>query len=404
MKKKLAALILTLTFIFQMSFISLSSESDFKNDNSNSFVSATTEFISEFRLNKVDVSKLTKDELMSIMLQAKAYNFTDNQVRSLINSHFSDDRNKAGYAGVLSEDGKYYIYENGLTLPNRRIHTNNILLSDDPNDGMTCIYNSTEGYYECTKPSDQTGVYWAVKSNEGYTEATAFITLPDIQDIHSQDRPYMFLAANSSPQGNSLTFIGDYGVVYHPSGDEGAGWYTFINASQWNDHLYGENQGGYEKIIDEVFDRIPSNVTNLYLHIKVENGESTDKVIYTCRNADDFEQKFVNAREVVFNGNPVQPNATNLNLYHQTTLAQHSPAFINGVLNTNTGTKVYDAKFEDAFLYVTSNGTFFEWTESVTKKAYIQAPYSYMLSAVEPFITSKWNFDTVDIEFDIPLQ
>lgn len=404
MKKKFILITLILTFVIQNSFISLSSESASTSDYSNSFATATAEFISKFKLDKEHVSKLTKNELTSIMLQAKAYNFTDNQIHSLIDSHFNEDRNSTGYKGVLSEDGSYYIYENGLTLPNRNIQTNNILLSDDPNDSMTCIYNSTTGYYECTDPTDQSGVYWAVKSNEGFTEATAFITLPQIQSIAYYDRAYMFFAANSTPQGASLTFIGDYGVVYDPAGNDGAGWYPFINTSQWNDHFHGVNQGDYEEVLNESFDRLPSNVTNLYLHIKIENGESIDKVIYTCRNADNFDQTFVNAREVIFNGNPVQPNATNLNLYHQTTLAQHPPAFINGTLNTNTSTKITGAKFENAYLYVNANNTFFEWTESVTKKAYKQAPYTYMLPAVSPEILSKWNYDIVNIEFNIPLQ
>ncbi len=397
MKKKIVTLI-TIVLMIQTAFVPVYSSGQQFESATNKKQALRTAFIEKFSPLKNDILKLEEDDLDSIILQTKAYNFSEEQVRALVNTALSDFENPVGYEGVLSEDGEYYVYENGVTLPNRMkgitSQISNGARSDDPGDDVTSVYNSATGYYDCERLIDKSGVYWAVKSNEGYTEATAFADLPYLEDVADGDRPYMFLAANSFEQGTSLTFIGDYGVVYDPQGEEGAGWYTFVNAHQWNDEIEG-----YDEIDNKVYTKLPAGVTRVYLQIKVVNGESTDIVYFTCKNGNNFNQVWLDNLPVVFNGNPVQPNATNLNLYHETTLAQHSFENVNGNVNVNSGTKMTDAVFSQAYLYVWEQGTYFEWDEDVTKKAYRQAPLAYMVNKVHPTILSKWDHDSVDILF-----
>lgn len=384
--KKLIAIITVLTLI-SCALIGVNAKDE----------SLKTEFIEEFNMLNKDIQKLDEDELMSIILQTRANNFSEEQVEALIKSSLSEKHNQEGYEGILSDDGEYYIYGNGVKLPVQyKIHESGIATNRSVEDDENNEFNSTYGYYECTKPSDKTGVYWAVQSNEGYNEATAFVELPTLKNVATRDRAYMFLAANSFAQGNSLAFVGDYGVVYDPQGSQGAGWYPFINASQWSDIEHG-----YRSIKNMVYDKIPSNVTKVYLHIRVDNKASTDTVYFSCKNGDNFNQVYLEGEAVAFSGNPVQANATNLNLYHETTLAQHSDANVNGNVNTNSGTKILGATFKDAYLYVTTQGTYFKWKENVTKKAYKQAPKKYMLDTVLPTIISKWDSDSVDIIFNV---
>lgn len=397
MRKKIMVFAMIM-LLLQSAFVQAYSSEQFSNATTNKKQVLKEEFIEKFSPLKKDILKLDEDKLNSIILQTKAYDFSEEQVRALVNTALSDFENPAGYKGVLSEDGEYYVYENGVTLPNRRKETigqkAEVSRSDDPNDGVTSVYNSTTGYYDCVKADDKTGVYWAVKSNEGYTEATAFVDLPQLPYVAQRDRPYLFLAANSFAQGNSLTFIGDYGVVYDPQGAQGAGWYPFVNASQWSD-----TQRKYVSKLNTVYDKLPSSVTRVYLQIRIVNGTTTDTVYFTCKNGNNFNQIWVEELPVVFDGNPVQPNATNLNLYHETTLAQHSNANVNGNVNTNSGTRMIGGVFSQAYLYVWEEGTYFEWDETVTKKAYRQAPVANMVNKVHPTIISKWDHDSVDILF-----
>lgn len=384
--------------VLQFAFVHVYSSEQFHNTLTNKEQVLKEEFIEEFSTIKKELLKLDEEELSSIILQTKAYNFSEEQVRALVNTALSDFENPAGYKGTLSDNGEYYVYENGVTLPvriNRIAEQNNdATRSGSKERTVVNSYNPATGYYDIEKTNDKTGVYWAVESNEGYTEATAFVDLPTLYNVAIKDRPYMFLAANSFEQGNSLTFIGDYGIVYNPEGGSGAGWYVFVNAHQWDDNL-----GGYKVINNTIYNKLPLNVTKVYLHIKIVNGESTDTVYFTCKNGNNFNQVWLDGLPISFQGNPVQPNATNLNIYHETTLAQHVDGYVNGNVNVNSGTRMVDATFSQAYLYKWEKGEYYLWNESVTKKAYRQAPVMNWNGKIHPTIISKWYHDSIDILF-----
>lgn len=386
--KKLSVLLLVCLLLLG-SVVSVNSEGEI---TSWKLSAAEEAFIEKYNIDKSELSALNKDDLASIIRQATAYDFTETQVSALIEAKKTAGINSSGYEGVLSEDGSYYTYGNGYVLPKREISVINGSRART-SDTETWMWNGE--YYDCIKPDDKTGVYWAVKSNSGYAEATAFVKLPSVSNVHAQDRPYMFLAANSSEEGNSLTFAGDYGVVYMP----GEGWSPFINASQWSD-----TTRKYEEVLNRVFDPIPSDVTDVYLHIELQNGATTDKILFSCMNGKDFSEIYLNEQAIVFDGNPVQANESNLNLYHETTMAQHEEGYVNGNVNTNSGTRMIGAEFYDAYLYKPTQGQFFLWDETVTEKAYRQAPVSYMLNTVYPTPISKWHNDTVNIIFNVPVN
>lgn len=388
-------------FIPTLSFATTDANIGSIHDEEIGLSTAETEFLLENEIPVYQIENIEKDSVKRIMRQAEAYDFSSEQIQALVSLELSEPDDAAGMEGTLSEDGMYFTYPDGTMLPNLHSHIKTELTNDNITDGSLSTMSLTGKYSDVINSEDQSGVYWAVKSEPTYTEATAFIELPEvvIDKENDKDRPYMFLAANSFAQGNSLTFIGDYGVVYM---SEHNAWVPFINASQWYDPV-GNTEGGYSVVENATYPEkaIPADVKKLYLHIRVTNGTSQDTVTFTCLNGDDFSKVYMNSVSVQFDGNPVQPGATNLNLYHETTMAQLY-ASITNPLNSNTGTYFTNAKFSQAYLYNDTTTTL--WNTNVTSAAYRQAPSEDQLDAVtvNSYAGTKWYADDVSIRFNIP--
>ena len=332
------------------------------------------------------LDQLDLDILESTMRQAEANNFTNEQIQQYIDGQISIANTITPHSntenGVISEDGSTITTSYG-TVSNLLSRYTEQLTDENAENGITtAAYSSSPT--TVVNSSDQTGVYWAVKSGTGYTEATSFITLPTISNYNSIDRPYLFLAANSTASGTCLTFIGDYGVVYN-----GGSWYPFVNASQWSDSL-----GAYQSIAS-YWPSTKITTTSLYLHIKITNGSSTDTVYFEILDGNNFSN-VIYSTTISFTGNPVNASASNLNLYHETTLAQvHSTGTS---LNTSTGTLMTNAKFTNAYLY--NSSTTSQWGTNQTSSAYRQAPTTTKLNCVTLNSYSMWHTDDVSIRFN----
>lgn len=193
-------------------------------------------FVYQYLLDKgVSADKLDKlplDTLDSTFRQAEANNFTDLQVQQYIDGQISILESPQVYSGqdeaILSEDGSTIITSYG-EVPNLAKRYHGKYTGENVSEEIT-ERTFTNNAATMVDSGDQSGVFWKVQSAGGYTSATAFATLPLVSNCNSIDRPYMFLAANSTESGACLTFVGDYGVVY----SNGA-WHPFINANQWSD-------------------------------------------------------------------------------------------------------------------------------------------------------------------------
>lgn len=195
----------------------------------------------------------------------------------------------------------------------------------------------------------------------------------------------MFLAANSTESGACLTFVGDYGVVYN----NGA-WHPFINANQWDDTLHA-----YKQVCgDWPSTKLTTNY--IYLHLRVVNETATDRVYFEILDGNDFS-KVIYSNAIAFPKNPVNASASNLNLYHETTLAQVHEK--NVPLNTNTGTWMQNAKLSNAYLYNSSVTT--QWGTTQTDWVGKQAPTNNKLKCVSVNDYAKWYYDNISIRFNV---
>ena len=64
------------------------------------------------------------------------------------------------------------------------------------------------------KATDNTGVYYCVRSTPGHNQMTSYAQLPSLSTVNTSDRPYqMFTFATN----NVYSAYGDIGLVYFPS-------------------------------------------------------------------------------------------------------------------------------------------------------------------------------------------
>ena len=342
-------------------------------------------FLLENGVNDQEIRQLDVDTVQSLNRQAEANQFTSDQIQAYVSGQLNYVEPRA-LEGVLSKDGTYYTYADGTTLPNLQSRYN--LIPGEQLSESVSTRSFTGSPQDVIDGHDQSGVYWVVKSETGYNEATAFADLPTLSNIASKDRPYMFLAANSFAQGNSLTIIGDFGVVYVPSTGK---WRPFVNLKQWSN-----TQRDYVTIDNSVYN---TNITSskVYLHLlvtKVNNTTSTVRI--RILNGTNFNTVYLDKTYTVA-GNPVQANYTNLNIFRETTMAQ---VLTGTTLDANTNSKMTSAKYSQSYLY--KPGVTALWGTTQTNKVYRQAPTKNKLGCVTINSTGNtpWHTDNITIHFN----
>lgn len=193
-------------------------------------------------------------------------------------------KGKIDQKGIMRSDG---LFETSFGLmSNRYIKTvdNSVSVNSIPaksnseNNKINQVQpmSFSNDYRSVTDSNDQTGTYWVVKSETGYKEATAFITLPTIMSMASTDRAYLFFSANTV----SSSIVGDYGVVYVPN----TGWIPFTNTGVWN-----TNTQEYDWTWRNG-NTIPSNITYLYFDISVTSTTTNETIKLIIYNGNDFSQ------------------------------------------------------------------------------------------------------------------
>lgn len=346
------------------------------------------DFLVKKGVSKEDLAKLDVNSLKSLVNQANAYNFTDQQVQQYVEGLIKEQDPSfpalKSVQGTMSEDGSYFTTPSG-NMPNtlKRFTKNNPKdlqqqsSSQSTSNSMTPSFSG--GYNSIVNSSDQTGVYWAVESGTGYNEATAFVTLPSISNISSNDRPYVMFSANTYPS----SIAGDYGVVYYPS----YGWTPIRSAAYWNGSGYSylpPEEGPHFSGINLIYLDVTANASANSVRIRVLNGSNFSDVLWDYTTS--------------FNGyynNAISSSYSNLNLYREVTLAQ----FNNGTLNTNTGTNMNNASPYNSYIYSPSG--YWQWGTSQTSNAYRQAPSSTQLNTVHVNSYSQWYTENISIDFNV---
>lgn len=337
-----------------------------------------------------DSLNLLDDNIISsIYSQAKAYNFTCEQICKMVEgqrklktgeiviNHYEGSHDANG--NLDTPYGKVFDRYNGKGIQE-------IASSSAQNVNGLSYYSGN--YHSYINSSDQSGVFWVVKGSSGYTKCTTFATLPTITlgSNSSKDRPYMFLAANAYNSSGQTSLVGDYGVVYIPSGGY---WLPFTNTGQWSNSLGAYNMTWHNGT------PIPSSVTKVYLWITVTNTSTTDSIYLQVLDGDDFSNVLY-TETVSFSGNPIGTNCSNLNIYRETTMAQLDATTVG--LNTSTGTIASHFSYDLSYLYI--GDTPYLWQSARTDDAYRQGPSSTAYSKVTVNSYTKWYKDDVTISFN----
>jgi len=379
--KRIISIILTCLLVLTTFVPSFATETSM-DDGIKVLSKESVEYLTSKGVKKADIKKLDVHSLESLIGQADAHDFTDDQICKYVKGLLKEEKKDFSYSKESTEIDEHgnIVTANG-TFPNlfkdRKIDSK----ESEGNINLEAPMSYTSSVSTLLKPEDQTGTYWIVKSEYGYDEATAFAKLPTIQSMASSDRAYMFFAVNTYPS----SIIGDYGVVYHPS----YGWMPFSNTTAWN-----PSKGAYDDTDWKTGNIISSSVTDIYLHVDVTNTSSTDSVKLRVLNGNDFSDVLWE-RTVYFSGNPISSSCSNLNLYREITMAQAN----NGTLNTNTGSWFTNAIFSNSYIY--KPGAYYQWGTSQTDKAYKCGPTSSSLNTIHLNSYNKWYEENVSIRYNV---
>lgn len=326
------------------------------------------------------LDKISQSDMDSLVQQANAYNFTDDQVQKYVQGLLKD----ADFVKNASNETAVYDKETGTFKTSTGEWPNLFRDWKSPTDNplMDLQYDTNRSvttYRNFVKPSDQTGTFWGVMSNSGYLEATTYLDVATISNLDSDNVPYMMISANTKP----TSIAGDYGIGYI----NGA-WYPVANWSEWNgtthDYDYSWDQGS----------SIPSGLTHLYIDVKATNGSSRDSITYRLLDGDDFSNTLWSKTITFKTYNPIFSDASNLNLYKIASVAQKS----KGSLNTNTGTWMRNARFSLSWLY--NNRGNWRWEPARTSDAYRQAPTRDGCNTVDVNLFYPWYQDDISIRFN----
>ena len=139
-------------------------------------------------------------------------------------------------------------------------------------------------------------------------------------------------------------------------------------------------------------------VSEVFMTLSVERQNNNfTRVRIRVLSANNLSDVLLDSAYVLM-GNPVQANATNLRLSRQTTMAQHN----NGLLNSNTGSRMTNARFSNARI-TSTNGSNVPWRASQTHDVFRKAPTLRQLDCVSiNSFTPRWEADDISIRFNVP--
>lgn len=183
----------------------------------------------------------------------------------------------------------------------------------------------SEQAYAATPPTStrRDGPGFEVKSKSGYSQSTAFVTLPTAYNA-GQSNSWLFYTV-SSPTSNWGLDIG----IFYASGNHVNAWRGFYT-----------EQGEITKtgpIIDEV-----SAGSRLYFNAKIE---SNGYLLFRILNARDFSEEYYSLYYYVGSRNIFQSNGI---FNRQITMTSNTGEYTNG-------SYIENAQFSDAYIYSTTD-------------------------------------------------
>ncbi len=341
-KKKLIkniSLILTLTCILSSTVPAFAQS--YKEDN----YGLSNQAIEFLNMHKIDISifknindqsnaqsnssadTISYDEgILSLEKQAEAYNFNDNQIEK---------------------------YIEGL------VNTSTIILS-----------STSSTPYSTNRPNDN-GIGYEVKSNSGYYQETAFVTLPTVnRDGVYGSSGYMFYTIANSSESYGI----DVGLWYG-YGSGGYGWRGFYTAD------------GKQVAPNGLIDSLTAGsavylqayvTTNNYIRCRVLDANDFSTVYYDC-------SYYVGS-----------------NISRSSAVIDRQITLCNDDADFSTGEYLNNAEFSDAYIYDTS-GSYSKTLSTNTKSDYCGAfgtnNTTRDLVTVNDY--SEWYYEDVSINFDL---
>lgn len=319
--------------------------------------------ISEENLNRLRAAGVDESDIFCLSRQIEVYKPTSIQVQNYI-------------AELIRPEGEYVSTQKPIkykkTINGDTITPFGII----PHYDLSQKWNVSSSRAQSTLSNvtnfnDQTGVYYCVRSINGYEQMTSYATLPNLSSVYSNDRPYQMFTFRTS-NGNNVAY-GDIGLVYFP----GIGWKGFYNVN--------ENGTPYE---DYSFGFTGNN--NVYFHLRFYD-DAEDKAILIVRDATTWSK--VAEIKYDFATNCVESNYSSTKIAKEVTLAQHN----SGTLDINTGTVMSGAQYSQTYLYTQS--TQYQFTSSYCSEAYRQGPTASAYGKVQATYT-PWTSESVTISFN----
>lgn len=325
--------------------------------------------IPEDELIKLRKFGVVEEEILSLSQQIEIYNPTKIQVENYIQSLLDD---KDGLS-VSQKPIDYKKTESGDSIT---------LYGIIPYYDLVQKWNTSSNLRavstlsDVTNSSDQTGVYYSVRSTAGHNQMTSYATLPSLSSVDSNDRPYQMFTFRTS---NNKDAYGDIGLVYFP----GTGWKGFYNVVEDGDRYENYSINFY-------------GGSNLYMHVQFhdasEKNYSVDTVILTIKDASTWSNA---AKEIKYEfvTDCVDSTFSTTKIAKEVTLAQHN----DGTLDINSGTIMSNAQYSQTYLYTPS--TYYQFNSSYCSEAYRQGPTDSAYEKVHPTYI-PWTIDEVDISFN----
>lgn len=260
----------------------------------NSTTSLNAKIYSEDRSHSLSLADLYDDKILSFVQQVKAYNFNDEQIQQ---------------------------YVKGM------VETPPIIINDDSNTNNKA-FGVTNPPYSQNRPGDL-GIGYEVKSNPGFYEATAFVTLPSSYYRPDNTSGFLFYSV-SSP----LSDLDNWGIdvgLWLSDGWDGIGWRGVYTAA------------GQESV--PVTGRISALTPGKEVYLI---GKVRDDGYLECQvlDAQNFNIVYVDFIYYVGNRNIWGSNAI---FNRQITLCEGKGNFSNGAYMLNS-------KFSNAYLYSHTTG------------------------------------------------
>lgn len=284
---------------------------------------------SNWDFKSLDSSIVTEsydDMIKSLIPQVDAYDFNDQQIQAYVD-------------GLIETPTK-------------------IIKTDD-----SPMLNSTP--YSTNRPWDQ-GIGYEVKTESGYYQETAFVTLPTVYR-NTATSTYLFYTF-SNPSGSTALDIG----LWYTDGYYGEGWrdvYFNGTTQETVNDLLGLSAG------DEV-----------YLQAYV-----TDNYYVRCRilDADNFSNVISDFSIWVGSG-----------MSRSTAIIDRQITMCNENTNFNTGEYMHDAEFNDAYIY-TINNTYSKTLPSNTEDDYCGVFGTNDINKLQVSVNNyeEWWMENIDIDF-----